>query len=176
MNPLKSIAVFLLGAAVVLSIGASFKRIRDLPIFGNPSVNTWIEVDDIAANPGSGRFQLSSLARASALTAGLATKQNASANLDGWAAISPSVLNNYLPLTGGTLSGNLTVNGDATVSGVLTVNATGASTFDTVTSTNGYNKDTEAGLSFTLDVANSDGTTNRLVVSGGIIISNIANF
>lgn len=171
-----SAAWLLLGIALVCATGASFKRIRDLPIFGSPSNNTWIEVDDIQANPGSGRFQLSALARVTALNSGLATKQDASANLSAWAAINPSVLNNYLPLTGGTISGNLAVTGDTTVTGVLTVNATGASTFDEVTSTNGYNKDTEAGLSFTLDVANSDGTTNRLVVAGGIIVSNIANF
>jgi hypothetical protein len=63
------------------------------------------------------------------------------------------------------------------VTGVVTVTGgSGASTFSEVTSTNGYNKETQAGLSFTLDVANSDGTTNRLVVAGGIIVSNIANF
>jgi hypothetical protein len=165
-----------LGILLVCTVGATFKRIRDLPISTNPSANTWIEIDDIAANPGSLRFQLSSLARASALSSGLASKQDASANLSKWAALDTNVLSGFLPLTGGTLSGNLAVNGDVTVSGTVTVNAVGASTFDTVTSTNGYNKDTSTGLSFTLDVANSDGTTNRLVIAGGIIISNIANF
>ena len=172
----RNLTWFFLGVLLVCGAGASFKRIRDLPISTNPSNNTWIEIDDIAANPGSLRFQFSSLARASALSSGLAGKQDASANLTKWAALDTNVLSGFLPLSGGTLSGNLTVNGDTTVSGTVTVNAVGASTFDTVTSTNGYNKDTSTGLSFTLDVANSDGTTNRLVVAGGIIVSNIANF
>lgn len=172
----RNLSWFFLGVLLVCGSGAAFKRIRDLPISGSPSNNSWIEIDDIQANPGSYRFQLSSLARVTALNSGLAAKQDASANLSQWAALGTNVLSQFLPLSGGTMTGNLIVNGDATVSGTVTVNATGASTFDTVTATNGYNKDTDPGLSFTLDVANSDGTTNRLVVSGGIIISNIANF
>jgi hypothetical protein len=168
---------FALGALCLCVMGATFKRIGDLPITTNPSANSWMELDDLSASPRSVRYQLSRLATTAALSAGLTAKQNAAANLTDWAALGTNVLSGFLPLTGGTLSGALTVNADVAVTGVVTVTGgSGASTFSEVTSTNGYNKETQAGLSFTLDVANSDGTTNRLVVAGGIIVSNIANF
>lgn len=163
-----------LGVILVAGMGASvFKRIGDLPISSSPSANTWIEIDDLSANPRSARYQLNKLALATSVSG----KQDHTSNLDQWSAISTNVLSQFLLLTGGTLSGALTVNADVDVTGTVTVTGGGSpSTFQEITSTNGYNKDVYAGVSFTNDMLMADGTTNRIIVLRGIVVTNIANW